>query len=138
MSIADRPGFAPGLIAGYMAFTNEAGFLGGLIAGFLAGYIALLVRHLLANFPQSLDGLRTILFTPILNILFTGTLMYFLVSPLATVNLGLQNWLGNLFLFPFLSIRMAIIYVTRMIWLLLIDFLLENPCIILILLLLIS
>ncbi|KMK75109.1 PTS fructose transporter subunit IIABC [Alkalihalobacillus pseudalcaliphilus] len=96
MSIADRPGFAPGLIAGYMAFTNEAGFLGGLIAGFLAGYIALLVRHLLANFPQSLDGLRTILFTPILNILFTGTLMYFLVSPLATVNLGLQNWLGNL------------------------------------------
>ncbi|GAF66093.1 PTS system transporter subunit IIC [Bacillus sp. TS-2] len=96
MSIADRPGFAPGLIAGYMAFINDSGFLGGLIAGFLAGYIALLVRRLLANFPQSLDGLRTILFTPVLNILFTGTLMYFLVSPLATVNVGLQEWLGNL------------------------------------------
>ncbi|WP_413375435.1 fructose-specific PTS transporter subunit EIIC [Alkalihalobacillus sp. 1P02AB] len=96
MSIADRPGFAPGLIAGYMAFNNDAGFLGGLIAGFLAGYVALLVRRLLSQMPQSLEGLRTILFTPILNILITGSIMFFLVAPLASVNLGLQNWLGNL------------------------------------------
>ncbi|KGA99010.1 PTS fructose transporter subunit IIC [Alkalihalobacillus alcalophilus ATCC 27647 = CGMCC 1.3604] len=96
MSIADRPGFAPGLIAGYMAFNNDAGFLGGLIAGFLAGYIALLVRRLLSQMPQALEGLRTILFTPILNILITGSIMFFLVAPLASINLGLQNWLGNL------------------------------------------
>ncbi|WP_078395167.1 PTS fructose transporter subunit IIABC [Shouchella patagoniensis] len=96
MSIADRPGFAPGLIAGYMAFNNDAGFLGGLIAGFLAGYIALLVKKLLSGMPQALEGLRTILFTPVLNILFTGVIMFFLVAPLASVNLGLQNWLGDL------------------------------------------
>ncbi len=96
MSIADRPGFAPGLIAGYMAFNNDAGFLGGLIAGFLAGYMALLVKKLLSGMPQALEGLRTILFTPVLNILFTGVIMFFLVAPLASVNIGLQNWLGDL------------------------------------------
>lgn len=96
MSIADRPGFAPGLIAGYMAFQGDAGFLGGLLAGFLAGYMALLVRKLLAGMPQSLEGLRTILFTPVLNILFTGVIMFFLIAPLASINTGLQNWLGDL------------------------------------------
>ncbi|AIC93762.1 MULTISPECIES: PTS fructose transporter subunit IIABC [Shouchella] len=96
MSIADRPGFAPGLIAGYMAYNGDAGFLGGLLAGFLAGYMALGVKKLLSNIPQSLDGLKTILFTPVLNILFTGLIMYVLITPLASVNTGLQNWLGNL------------------------------------------
>ncbi|MFB4213853.1 fructose-specific PTS transporter subunit EIIC [Shouchella sp. JSM 1781072] len=96
MSIADRPGFAPGLIAGYMAFNGDAGFLGGLLAGFLAGYMALGVKKILSGMPQSLDGLRTILFTPVLNILFTGVIMYFLIAPLASVNTGLQNWLGDL------------------------------------------
>ncbi|WP_144558609.1 PTS fructose transporter subunit IIABC [Shouchella miscanthi] len=96
MSIADRPGFAPGLIAGYMAYNGDAGFLGGLLAGFLAGYMALGVKKLLSGIPQSLDGLKTILFTPVLNILFTGLIMYVLITPLASVNTGLQNWLGNL------------------------------------------
>lgn len=35
-SIADRPGFAPGMVGGFMAANGGAGFLGGLIAGFLA------------------------------------------------------------------------------------------------------
>ncbi|WP_059104576.1 PTS fructose transporter subunit IIABC [Shouchella shacheensis] len=96
MSIADRPGFAPGLIGGYMAFNSDAGFLGGLIAGFLAGYVALGVRRLLANFPQSLEGIKTILFTPVLNILVTGTIMFFLTVPLSNFNAFLENWLGGL------------------------------------------
>ena len=47
MSIADRPGLAPGMIGGYIAanghlYNSEAGagFIGGILAGFLAGYIA--------------------------------------------------------------------------------------------------
>ncbi len=36
MSIADRPGFAPGMVGGFLAANGGAGFLGGLIAGFLA------------------------------------------------------------------------------------------------------
>ena len=35
MSIADRPGFAPGMVAGMMAVSGGAGFLGGLIGGLL-------------------------------------------------------------------------------------------------------
>ncbi|AST98430.1 PTS fructose transporter subunit IIABC [Shouchella clausii] len=96
MSIADRPGFAPGLIGGFMAVNGNSGFLGGLLAGFLAGYLALFVRKLLSGIPQSLEGLKTILFTPVLNILFTGTIMYYLIAPLAWVNTGMQNWLGDL------------------------------------------
>src|SRR5699024_4668691 len=44
-SIAERPGFAPGMVGGLIAITvsgaegaeDGSGFLGGLIAGFLAG-----------------------------------------------------------------------------------------------------
>ena len=36
MSIADRPGFAAGMVGGLIASTGEQDFLGGLIAGFLA------------------------------------------------------------------------------------------------------
>lgn len=43
MSIADRPGFAPGMVGGFMATQANAGFLGGLIAGFLAGYVVILL-----------------------------------------------------------------------------------------------
>ncbi|MDQ0208327.1 PTS fructose transporter subunit IIABC [Alkalicoccobacillus murimartini] len=96
MSIADRPGFAPGLVAGMIAMNGEAGFLGGLIAGFLAGYIALLVRKLINALPQILQGIGNILFTPVLNLFVSGMLMLLLVAPLASINLGLQNWLSGL------------------------------------------
>src|SRR3954470_16910791 len=39
MSIADRPGFAAGMVGGMLATSGGAGFLGGLVAGFLAGYL---------------------------------------------------------------------------------------------------
>ena len=31
LSIADRPGFAPGMVGGLLATTGGAGFLGGLL-----------------------------------------------------------------------------------------------------------
>ncbi|WP_066157813.1 PTS fructose transporter subunit IIABC [Halalkalibacter krulwichiae] len=96
MSIADRPGFAAGMVGGLIAVNGEAGFLGGLIAGFLAGYIALLVKKLTAGLPQSLAGITTILFYPVLNIFFTGMIMLLLVTPLSAVNRGLEGWLGGM------------------------------------------
>lgn len=96
MSIADRPGFAPGLVAGVIAVNGDAGFLGGLIAGFLAGYVALLVRQLINKLPQVLSGIGNILFTPVLNLLVTGSIMLLIVTPLSSVNLGLQSWLNGL------------------------------------------
>lgn len=96
MSIADRPGLAPGMIAGFMASTGEAGFLGGIIAGFLAGYIIVLLKYLFANLPKSLDGIKTILIYPLLGILSTGLIMYVIIGPLSAFNSGLVSWLDGM------------------------------------------
>src|SRR5690625_5446642 len=56
-SIAERPGFAPGMVGGLIAITvtgaegadGGSGFLGGLIAGFLAGYVTLLVKKVFSK-----------------------------------------------------------------------------------------
>ncbi|TWI54497.1 PTS fructose transporter subunit IIABC [Halalkalibacter nanhaiisediminis] len=96
MSIADRPGFAAGMVGGLIAVNGDAGFLGGLIAGFLGGYIALLVKNLLAGLPESLSGIRTILFYPVLNIFLTGMIMLLLVTPLSAFNSALEGWLGGM------------------------------------------
>lgn len=70
MSIADRPGFAAGMVGGLIAATGGAGFLGGLIAGFLAGYLALLVKYLLQWLPQFLEGIKTVLLYPVFSVVF--------------------------------------------------------------------
>ncbi|MDQ0298522.1 PTS system fructose-specific IIC component [Salibacterium salarium] len=97
MSIADRPGFAPGMIGGLMATTGGAGFLGGLIAGFLAGYIVILLKKALAGLPKVLDGIKTILFYPVLSIFIVGILMHFVITPpVSQFNTILENWLNGM------------------------------------------
>ncbi|MFC4402617.1 PTS fructose transporter subunit IIABC [Gracilibacillus xinjiangensis] len=96
MSIADRPGFAPAMIGGFMASIGGAGFLGGLIAGFLGGYVVVLVRKLLSGLPKAFDGIKTILFYPVISVFVTGLLMYYvIIEPIAAVMNGLENWLGG-------------------------------------------
>ena len=58
MSIADRPGFAPGMVGGFMASAAGAGFLGGLIAGFLAGYIVVLLKKYSHSYRRHSTGLN--------------------------------------------------------------------------------
>ncbi|MEH7234579.1 PTS fructose transporter subunit IIABC [Bacillus sp. JJ1562] len=96
MSIADRPGLAPGMIGGLMATTGGAGFLGGLIAGFLAGYAVLLVKKVFSGLPSSFEGLKPVLIYPFFGILITGAVMYVLVGPLKFVMDGLTSWLEGL------------------------------------------
>ncbi|WP_158736542.1 PTS fructose transporter subunit IIABC [Alteribacillus sp. YIM 98480] len=97
MSIADRPGFAPGMIGGLMATTGGAGFLGGLIAGFLAGYVVILLKKALAGLPKVLDGIKTILFYPVLSIFIVGMLMHFvIIEPISVFNTFLENWLDGM------------------------------------------
>jgi len=80
MSIADRPGFAPGMVGGLMAYNGHAGFLGGLIAGFLAGYIVVGIKYVFRNLPQVFDGLKPVLISALGGlldgadyVLFSGT-----------------------------------------------------------------
>lgn len=97
MSIADRPGLAPGMVGGFMAAQGTSGFLGGLIAGFMAGYIVVLLKKLFANMPQSLDGIKTILIYPLLGIFTTGIIMFYVVEkPVGAFNTALGDWLQSL------------------------------------------
>lgn len=97
MSIADRPGFAPGMVGGFIAANNGAGFLGGLIAGFLAGYVVVLLKKALSGLPQSLEGIKPVLLYPLFGIFITGMVMlYVIVDPVKALNEGLTAWLNGL------------------------------------------
>ncbi|SDQ10611.1 fructose-specific PTS transporter subunit EIIC [Carnobacterium viridans] len=97
LSIADRPGLMPGMVGGLLAVNSNAGFLGGLAAGFLAGYTILALKKAFNGLPKSLNGLKAILFYPILGLLITGALMFFIVGPIfATINLAMITFLENL------------------------------------------
>jgi PTS system fructose-specific IIC component len=96
-SIADRPGFAPGMVGGMLATIGEAGFLGGLVAGFLAGYLMIGLKKILSKLPASIEGIKTILLYPLLGIGLTGLIMVFVVNtPVGLLNKAITEWLTGL------------------------------------------
>ncbi|HEK9102288.1 fructose-specific PTS transporter subunit EIIC [Bacillus pfraonensis] len=96
-SIADRPGFMPGIVGGFLAAQANAGFLGGLIAGFLAGYIVVGLKKVLAGLPVQLEGIKPVLLYPVLGLLLTGVLMLKVVNPpVVALNEALTGWLNGL------------------------------------------
>lgn len=112
-SIAGRPGFAVGLVGGFLATVSSfsievqisgvdggstAGFLGALLAGFLAGYIVKLLERCFRWLPKSLDGIKPTLIYPLFGILLIGLAMFLLNTPFTYVNIGISkalNWLGE-------------------------------------------
>ena len=104
MSIAERPGFAPGMVGGLIAITvtgvegasGGSGFLGGLIAGFLAGYVTLLVKKIFSRLPNSLEGLNPVLFFPVFSIAITGIIMMLVNPELTKVYTGISSFLESL------------------------------------------
>lgn len=96
-SIADRPGFAPGVVGGFLAATAGAGFLGGLVAGFLAGYVVIGLSKLFSKLPETLEGMKPVLLYPVFGLLITGVLMELVVNPPVTfLNTALTDWLSSL------------------------------------------
>ncbi len=97
MSIADRPGFAPGMVGGLIAANGGSGFLGGLIAGFLGGYSVLLIKKLCKALPESLEGIKPVLIYPLLGIFITGAVMLLAINPpVKALNTGMQAWLQGM------------------------------------------
>ncbi|MCB2340194.1 PTS fructose transporter subunit IIABC [Clostridium estertheticum] len=97
MSIADRPGFAPAMVGGFLAYQSNAGFLGGIIAGFLGGYVVLLLKKTFSKLPEALESIKPVLIYPLLGIFITGAIMYICVDgPVLQINLFLQHWLGGM------------------------------------------
>jgi len=96
MSISDRPGLVTGFAAGAIAEQGGAGFIGALIGGFVGGYVVEFLRKILKGLPQSLDGIKTILFFPFFGLLITGFLMLLINVPIKVINDGLNSFLLNL------------------------------------------
>ncbi|MBG9826690.1 PTS fructose transporter subunit IIABC [Bacillus wiedmannii] len=96
-SIADRPGFMPGVVGGFLAAHANAGFLGGLIAGFLAGYVVLGLKRLFSGLPAQLEGIRPVLLYPVFGLLITGVVMQkVVIPPVVALNEMLTGWLNGL------------------------------------------
>ncbi|WHY27537.1 PTS fructose transporter subunit IIABC [Bacillus wiedmannii] len=96
-SIADRPGFMPGIVGGFLAAQANAGFLGGLIAGFLAGYVVVGLKKLFSSLPAQLEGIKPVLIYPVLGLLITGVIMLKVVNPpVVALNEMLTSWLNSL------------------------------------------
>jgi PTS system fructose-specific IIC component len=94
-AMADRPGIAPGFVAGSVALVLNAGFLGGLVGGLLAGAAAMWLGRLRP--PRWLAGLMPVVIIPLLASLFSsGLLLLILGAPIATLMAGLTDWLNSL------------------------------------------
>jgi len=95
-SIADRPGIAPGLAMGYLCGEIiGAGFIGAIIAGLLVGYFALLLKKI--KLPQALEGIKAVLFIPLLCVVVVGLIMYFVLGqPIVALEDVLTSALDNL------------------------------------------
>lgn len=96
-SIADRPGFAPGLVAGWIGTQGamygdphaSAGYLGGILAGFLAGYVTKWLNKGI-RLPRSLEGIKPVLLLPVFSVGIMGLLMIYVVGkPIA----ALMSWM---------------------------------------------
>ena len=96
MSIADRPGFMPAMVAGVLANKAGGGFLGGLIGGFVAGYIVLALKKAFANLPETLEGLKPVLLYPLFGLLLTGIAMQLILVPVVAINNSMTGFLNGL------------------------------------------
>ena len=96
LSIADRPGFMPAMVAGVIANSSGGGFLGGLIGGFLGGYIVLALKKAFANLPETLEGIKPVLLYPLFGLLLTGIAMKLILVPVVAINSSMTGFLNGL------------------------------------------
>lgn len=96
MSIADRPGFMPAMVAGVMANKAGGGFLGGLIGGFIAGYIVLALKKAFSGLPETLEGIKPVLLYPLFGLLLTGIAMQLILVPVASINNAMTGFLNGM------------------------------------------
>ncbi len=122
MSIADRPGLAPGFVGGALASSGlsfkaikalveliqkgdpdgasaamssmsvSGGFLAALLAGFVAGYVVLLLKKATTWMPKAMDGIRPMLVYPLFGSLLVGLFML-LINPIMG---ALNTWIADL------------------------------------------
>lgn len=91
-SIADKPAIGAGLIAGSIASSTYAGFIGAVIYAFIAGYLVRwAIKHI--KLPEVLGSTMPLVILPLLAtgaVAIVGTL---LAGPLGFINTSIVNWL---------------------------------------------
>lgn len=93
-ALAQRTGFVVGLAAGFITFNGGGGFLGAIVGGYLAVIVVQLLQKLFQPLPDNkFRGLKAIFLFPVLGVLITGAIMYWLNTPIKAINLGLMSWL---------------------------------------------
>ena len=91
-AISDRPGIAPGFVAGAIALFMNAGFIGGIAGGLLAGLTAWWIGTW--KVPRWLRGLMPVVIIPLLaSIVASGLMILILGRPIATLMTWLNDWL---------------------------------------------
>lgn len=94
-ALADRPGIAPGFVAGAVAGFMGAGFLGAIVGGLLAGYVAMKIGKLAV--PRWLRGLMPVVIIPLVaSIVASGLMILILGGPIAGLTAALNDWLSGL------------------------------------------
>ena len=115
MSIADRPGLAPGFVGGwiakqgytlgYLATAMDAeaqgalisgGFIAALFAGFAAGYITYGIEKACDRLPDSLEGIKPVLLYPLISIFLIGLVMLALNPIFGAINAWLSSALAGM------------------------------------------
>ncbi|MEW1833834.1 fructose-specific PTS transporter subunit EIIC [Microbacterium sp. NPDC079995] len=93
--LADRPGIAPGFVAGATAVFMGAGFIGAIVGGLLAGLAAWWLNRL--DVPRWLRGLMPVVIIPLLGSIFaSGLLLLVFGGPIAALTVALNGWLAGL------------------------------------------
>ena len=97
-AIADRPGIAPGFVAGLVSVAIGANFLGALLGGLIAGVACLWIARI--PLPQWARGLQPVVIIPLLGSAVVGGLLYVVLGrPLSwlmdKLNDGLDSMSGG-------------------------------------------
>ncbi len=93
--IADRPGLVPGFAAGAVAGSIGSGFLGAMAGGLVAGLIAQWISGW--PVPSAIRSIMPIVVNPLLSVIGTLIIMYFVVKNIVTpLNTGATNWLNGM------------------------------------------
>ena len=96
-SMADRAALTAGLVAGALASSLGSGFLGAIAGGLFAGIVVKFLIKSLSGLPKSLNGLKMILFYPVLSVLIVGLAMIIVINPIVSIiNTGLTNYLNSM------------------------------------------
>lgn len=94
MSIADKPGFVPGLVGGALAGSLGTGFLGGIFAGFVGGFFASKLAKI--KLPESISAILPIFIIPLIGTGLTVLTVSIVGSPIKNFIDVLTSFLQSL------------------------------------------